>query len=87
MKAGYRLTSGLELLVGTFIVIGHNVFRIVPNEVAILAALGVISFRLRGGSWSALPFRRPDSWKRVVLIALAAAAGATSGRASSRTAS
>ncbi len=72
--SGSRLVSALELLAGSAIVIGHNVFRVLPNEVPILVVLGLISFRLRGGSWSALPFRRPDSWGRVVLIALAAAA-------------
>lgn len=69
-----RAVSALELLLGTFIVIGHNVYHVVPNEVPILAALGLISFRVRGGTWSALPFRRPDSWKRLVLIAFVAAA-------------
>jgi uncharacterized protein len=69
-----RLVSALELLVGSCVVIGHNVFRVLPNEVPILVVLGLISFRLRGGGWSALPFRRPASWGRVVLIALAAAA-------------
>ena len=64
----------LELLVGTCVVIGHNVFRVLPNEVPILVVLGLVSFRVRGGGWSALPFRRPGSWGRVVLIALAAAA-------------
>ena len=72
--SGPRLLSALELLLGSAIVIGHNVFKVLPNEVPILAVLGLISFRLRGGGWSALPFRRPSSWGRVVLIALAAAA-------------
>jgi membrane protease YdiL (CAAX protease family) len=69
-----RLVSGLELLVGSGIVIGHNVLRVLPNEVAILVVLGLISFRVRGGGWSALPFRRPASWGRIVLIAVIAAA-------------
>jgi hypothetical protein len=30
--------------------------------------------RLRDGGWSAIGFRRPDSWRKLVLIALAAAA-------------
>ncbi len=69
-----RFVSALELVLGTFVVIGHNVFHAVPNEVPILAALGLISFRVRGGGWSALPFRRPVSWKRIVLIAFVTAA-------------
>jgi uncharacterized protein len=69
-----RALSALELVVGTGIVLGHNVFHVLPNEVPILAVLGLISFRLRGGGWAALPFRRPESWGRIVLIAVAAAA-------------
>ena len=69
-----RLTSGIELLLGAAIVIGHNVYRVVPNEVPILALAGLISLRLRDGGWSAMGFRRPVSWTRIVLIALAAVA-------------
>jgi membrane protease YdiL (CAAX protease family) len=68
-----RLLSGAELLLGTAIVIGHNVFHLVPNEVPILVVLGLVSIRLRSGGWAALGFRRPESWLRIVLLALAAA--------------
>jgi membrane protease YdiL (CAAX protease family) len=66
--------SALEFLLGVFIVIGHNVFHIVPNEVIILSILGLVSIRLRDGTWSSMGFKRPASWRRVLLIALAAAA-------------
>src|SRR5262245_38302628 len=69
-----RLLSGLELLLGAAIVIGHNVFRVLPNEVPILFVLGLLSMRLREGRWSAIGFKRPESWRRIVLIALVAAA-------------
>jgi uncharacterized protein len=69
-----RTFSALEFLFGAFIVIGHNVFHIVPNEVIILCILGLISIRFRDGSWSAMGFKRPPSWRRIFLIALAAAA-------------
>ncbi|MCL4524680.1 MAG: CPBP family intramembrane metalloprotease [Acidobacteria bacterium] len=69
-----RWLSAAELLLGAFIVIGHNVYKIVPNEVPILFVLGMLSLRLRDGGWSAMGLRRPDSWLRIVLIALAAAA-------------
>jgi membrane protease YdiL (CAAX protease family) len=69
-----RIVSAFELLLGAAIVIGHNVFHVVPNEVPILAILGLISIRLRDGSWSVMGFRRPSSWTVIVLIALAAAA-------------
>lgn len=68
-----RILSALELLLGAFIVIGHNVFHVVPNEVPILFVLGLVSIRLRDGGWSAMGFVRPASWRRLVLIAFAAA--------------
>jgi membrane protease YdiL (CAAX protease family) len=68
-----RILSALELLLGAFIIIGHNVFRIVPNEVPILFVIGLVSIRLRNGGWSAMGLKRPASWIRIVLIALAAA--------------
>jgi membrane protease YdiL (CAAX protease family) len=68
-----RALSALELLFGAFIVIGHNVFHIVPNEVIVLSVLGLLSVRLRDGGWSAMGFKRPASWRRIFLIALLAA--------------
>jgi membrane protease YdiL (CAAX protease family) len=70
----HSILSACELTLGAFIVIGHNVFRILPNEVPILFVLGMISIRLRDGSWSAMGLKRPESWLRVLLIALGAAA-------------
>ena len=61
------------MLLGALIVIGHNVFHLVPNEVPILFVLGLFSVRIRDGRWSAIGFGRPESWLRLVLIALAAA--------------
>jgi len=69
-----RALSALELLFGAFIVIGHNVFHIVPNEVIVLCLLGLLSVRLRDGGWFAMGFKRPASWRRILLIALLAAA-------------
>src|SRR4029434_8678127 len=68
-----RALSALEFCFGAFIVIGHNVFRIVPNEVIVLCVLGLVSVRLRDGGWSAMGFTPPASWRRIFLIALAAA--------------
>ena len=70
----FRIFSALELLLGAFIVFGHNVFHVVPNEVPILFVLGLVSIRLRNGGWSAMGFKRPSSWVRLLIIALAAAA-------------
>ena len=69
-----RALSALELFFGAFIVIGHNVFHIVPNEVIVLCLLGLLSVRLRDGGWFAMGFKRPASWRRILLIALLAAA-------------
>ena len=69
-----RVLSAFEFCLGAFIVIGHNVFHIVPNEVIILSLLGLLSIRLRDCSWSSMGFKRPAPWQRLLLIALAAAA-------------
>jgi membrane protease YdiL (CAAX protease family) len=68
------IVSALELLFGTFVVIGHNVFRIAPNEVPILCVIGLLSYRFRNGSWTAIGVSRPASWARAIWIAIAAAA-------------
>jgi membrane protease YdiL (CAAX protease family) len=69
-----RWFSLAELVVGSAIVIGHNVYRVIPNEVPILFVLGLISVRLRDGSWIAMGLRWPVSWRRTVLFALGTAA-------------
>ena len=67
-----RIVSGAEFALGAAIVIGHNVFRVLPNEVPILFVLGVASLRIRSGGWAALGFRRPDSWLRLIVIVVIA---------------
>lgn len=74
MTKRFRVISGCEFALAAAIVIGHNVFRVLPNEVPILVALGLVSARLRDGAWSAFGFKRPSSWWRILAIALAAAA-------------
>lgn len=69
-----RWLSAVELLVASFIVIAHNVYHIVPNEVLVLFPIAWISFRLRDGGFGAIGLKRPSSWKWSILIALAAAA-------------
>lgn len=64
----------LELFFGAAIVVGHNVLHVVPNEVPILAVAGLLSFRVRSGSFAAIGLGRPPSWRRVLLLAVAAAA-------------
>lgn len=65
--------SGLEFLIGAAIVLGHNVWHVLPNEVPILFVLGLVSTRLREGGWTALGLKRPKSWPKTILLA----AGAT----------
>ena len=69
-----RWFSLVEFAVGSAIVIGHNVYHVIPNEVPLLVAIGLVSVRLREGSWTAMGLRWPLSWRKTVLFALAAAA-------------
>src|SRR5215468_6276089 len=69
-----RWFSLLEFAVGVFVVVGHNIFRILPNEVPILFILGWISLRLRNGGWKYAGLGRPTSWWKTVTLALVAAA-------------
>jgi membrane protease YdiL (CAAX protease family) len=68
------MLSLLEFAMGSFVVIGHNVLSIVPNEVPILLVLGWISLRLRDGGWKAAGLKRPKSWWKTILLAIGAAA-------------
>ena len=68
-----RWLSLAELVVGSAIVIGHNIYHVIPNEVPILLVLGLLSIRLRDDSWKAMGLAWPTSWRRTVLFALAAA--------------
>lgn len=74
LTAPYRRISLAEIALGTFVVIGHNVFHIVPNEVPILFVAFWISFRLRDGGWRPPGLSRPQSWWKALLMAIAAAA-------------
>ncbi len=70
----YRTLSLLEFALGSFIVIAHNVLRVLPNEVPILFILGWVSLRLRDGGWKAAGLTRPRSWWMTVSLAVGAAA-------------
>jgi len=69
-----RWLSLAEFVVGSVIVIGHNVYHVIPNEVPILFVIGLISLRVRDGGWRGIGLGWPVSWRRTVLIALGAAA-------------
>lgn len=68
-----RWLSALEFTLGAAIVIGHNVYHKVPNEVPILFVLGLLSLHWRDGLKN-VGFARPKSWKVTIGIAAAAAA-------------
>jgi membrane protease YdiL (CAAX protease family) len=74
LTPGQRWFSLAELVVGSAIVIGHNVYHFVPNEVPILFVIGLISLRVRDGGWRVIGLGWPASWRRTVSFALAAAA-------------
>jgi membrane protease YdiL (CAAX protease family) len=70
-----RWLSAFEFLLGAGLVLGHNVWRVVPNEVLILSGLALVSMRLRAArwDWSSLGFRAPRSWRVIIAVALGAA--------------
>src|SRR5271169_5588109 len=74
LTVAQRWLSLAELVVGSAIVIGHNVYHVVPNEVPILFVIGLISVRVRDGGWRVIGLGWPASWRRTILFALAAAA-------------
>jgi membrane protease YdiL (CAAX protease family) len=67
-----RALSAAEFALGAAVVIGHNVFRILPNEVPILFALGLISYRGYLVSRAADLGGRstPAYWLAVILVAV-----------------
>ena len=73
LSDGRRWFSLLEFVIGSVIVIGHNVFHKIPNEVPILFVMGMVSVRLLDGSWKAMGLAFPVSWGKTILLALAAA--------------
>jgi len=69
-----RSFSFLEFALGVFIVLAHNIFHILPNEVPILFVFGWVSLRWRNGGWKYAGLSRPQSWWKTVAFAVVAAA-------------
>lgn len=68
-----RLWAAAELLLAGALVVGANVFDVVPvSETPWLVLIGWLSLRLRGLNWKALGLRRPGNWMTTVAAALAA---------------
>jgi membrane protease YdiL (CAAX protease family) len=74
LSAGQRALSFLEFALGAAIVVVHNVFHVVPNEVPILFVLCIVSVRLREGSFAAIGLNRPRSWWMTIGFAIVTAA-------------
>ena len=70
LTAQQRLISISEVCLAVFLVVAHNVYRWIPNEVPILFVLAIISFRIREGSWGTFLYKSPKSWLLTVLAAI-----------------
>lgn len=69
-----RWISLAEVLLASFLVLGHSLWHFLPNLIPLLIVVALLSLRLREDSWIAMAFHLPKSWVRTVLIALAVAA-------------
>jgi uncharacterized protein len=73
---GSRWLAVVELLLAVAVLLGHNIFDIVPvSETPFILLLGWVSLRLRGEGWRSVGLVRPDGWGRMILLAVVAAAG------------
>jgi membrane protease YdiL (CAAX protease family) len=67
-----RIFAAAEVLVGAAVVIGHNVYRVLPNEVPILVIILWASLLLRRKPWKSVGLSRPFSWKLTFIVAVCA---------------
>lgn len=68
-----RLWAAGELLLAGAIIVGANIYEVVPvSETPWLVLLGWLSLRRRGLTWRTLGLRRPGSWITTIAVALAA---------------
>ena len=67
-----RLFAAAEVLLGVAVVIGHNVYRLLPNEVPILVLIPWLSLLLRRAPWHSVGLRKPFSWKLTAIAAVCA---------------
>lgn len=68
--------SLVEALLIAAVIVGHNVWGVVPNEILLLTPLAIVSMRWRTGGWHwrSLGFQAPRSWSVVIGVALLLAA-------------
>lgn len=68
-----RLWAPGELLLAGAIIVGANIYDVVPvSETPWLVLLGWLSLRRRGLTWRALGLQRPVNWITTIAVALAA---------------
>jgi len=68
-----RLWAAAELLLAGALVVGANVYDVVPvSETPWLILIGWLSLRLRGRSWRSLGLTRPPGWMRTIGMAIVA---------------
>jgi membrane protease YdiL (CAAX protease family) len=65
-----RLFAAGEVLVGAAVVVGHNVYHVLPNEVPILVLILWASLLLRRAPWRSIGFGAPVSWKFTAIVAV-----------------
>ncbi|HEY0786698.1 MAG TPA: CPBP family intramembrane glutamic endopeptidase [Acidobacteriaceae bacterium] len=65
-----RVFAAIEVTLGGAVVLAHNVYRIVPNEVPILVAILWISLLVRRKRWSSVGLSKPTSWRLTTIVAL-----------------
>jgi hypothetical protein len=69
-----RIFATVEVLLGAAVVIGHNVYHVVPNEVPILVVILWASLFVRRKNPRSFGFSRPSSWKLTLVVAIAGCA-------------
>jgi membrane protease YdiL (CAAX protease family) len=70
------LWAAAELLLASALVVGANVFNVVPiTETPWLVMLGWLSLRRRGLRWQTLGLQRPRNWVTTIIVALTAGIG------------
>jgi membrane protease YdiL (CAAX protease family) len=69
-----RILAAGEVLLGAVVVIGHNVYHVLPNEVPILVLIVWASLLLRRAPWWSVGLGTPFSWKITAIVAVCAGA-------------
>lgn len=63
LSARERVFALIEVMIGAAVVVGHNVYRVVPNEVPILVILLWASLLIRRRPWASVGLGKPTTLK------------------------